>query len=76
MADAIEMTGCDYCRDPSAPLIDGLASDPTRMTLLLACPHCGQYYGYCGVEPHYRPALSPAEAAASFPDAFPSGPVK
>lgn len=67
MADAV---GCDYCRDSENRLVDGLASDPARMTLLLECPRCGQYYGYCGVEPQYRPPLTETEAAACFPEAF------
>jgi hypothetical protein len=70
VADTDGVIGCDYCRDPAAQLHDGLASDPAWMTLLLECPRCGQYYGYCGVEPHYRPPLTPAEAAECFPDAF------
>ena len=73
VADTDGVIGCDYCRNPAARLIDGLASDPARMTLLLECPRCGQYYGCCGVEPHYRPSLTPAEAAECFPDAFHSG---
>lgn len=68
MADANGVTGCDYCRDPTAAaLTDGLAAGP-GMTYLLRCPACGQYYGGCGVEPHYRPPLSPAEVAELFPD--------
>ncbi len=43
-----------------------LAAGP-RMTYLLRCPACGQHYGGCGVEPHYRPPLSPAAVAELFP---------
>lgn len=73
MTDADGVIGCEYCRNESNCLIVGLASDPARMTLLLECPRCGQYFGYCGVEPQFRPPLSPAEAEACFPDAFRSG---
>jgi hypothetical protein len=68
-----EIVGCEYCRDEANYLIDGLASDREWMTVLLECPQCGQYYRYCGVEPHYRPPLTVAEAAACFPDAFRTG---
>ena len=73
MIEADGVIGCEYCRDPASRLTDGLACNPARMTLLLECPTCGQYYGYCGVEPHYRPPLTAAEAAACFPDAFRAG---
>lgn len=65
--------GCEYCRDPERRLIDGLAADEVRSILLLECPLCGQYYRYCGVTPQYIPPLTPAEAAAYFPEAFRSG---
>ena len=70
MSEVNEPIGCEYCRDPASRLIDGLASDFARSTLLLECPKCGQYYGYCGVAPQYRPALTLAEAAECFPEAF------
>src|SRR5262245_21894182 len=68
MAETDVVVGCDYCRDPANPLIDGLAGD--GMKLLLECPRCGQYYGIYGFEPHYRPALTEAGAAEYFPEAF------
>jgi hypothetical protein len=73
MTETDGLIGCEYCRDPASRLIDGLADDPLRMTLLLQCPRCAQYYRYCGVEPHYIPPLTYEEAAACFPDAFRSG---